>query len=102
MAIILAKLIEDWLKHEQITDFTVIYPGYADTIMVGYEGSIRYDHHAEGYATIVSIFNDYVYVDYDSVVIKASQPTFFEQLKSVLLHHKKVHAKCKHIRAIND
>lgn len=100
--VILAKLIEDWLKNEQIAGFSIVYPGYADTIMVGYEGSIKYDHHSEGYATVVSIYDKCIYIEYDSVVIEASRPDFFEKLKDVLVRHKEIHAQCKHLRAIND
>jgi hypothetical protein len=102
MAIVLIKLIEEWLKSEQLVDFSIVYPGNNDTIMVGYEGAIRYDHHQEGYATIVSIYNKHVYIDYDDIVIEASRPDFFEKLKNILLHHKKVHSDCEHLRSLND
>jgi hypothetical protein len=98
----LVMLVAEWLQRENFSDFSMVYPRENDTIMEGYEGSIRYDHHNEGYATIVSIHSKYAYIDYDGTTIDASDPEFFPKLKGVLLRHQAVHANCKHIRSIND
>jgi hypothetical protein len=95
-------LVDEWLVREMLTDFSITYPRDGDTTMVGYEGSIRYNHHNEGYATVVSIYGKYAYTEYDSTVIEASDPDFFTKLKTVLLRHKTTHANCKHMRSFND
>lgn len=99
----LANILNDWLRQENLSSsFSIIFPRDNDTITVGYEGSIRYDHHAEGYATVVSIYDDHVYIDYDNVIFKASDPEFFQKLKVVLQRHEEIHKDCKHVRNLND
>lgn len=99
----LANLINDWLRLENLSgSFSIVFPRDNDTIMAGLEGWIRYDHHSEGFATVVTIYDKNIYIDYDDALIEASDPEFFPKLKAVLQRHETVHKDCQHIRNIND
>lgn len=99
----LASIIDTWLSAENMRDsFSIIYPRANDTIVPDLEGWLRYDHHSEGFATVITIYNNKVYIDYDAEELEASDPEFFTKLKNVLKRHEAVHANCKHIRNIND
>ena len=99
----MALLVQDYVAKEGfLKSFSVMYPRPNDTIAYGLEGWIKYDHHPDGYSTVVTIYGDRVYIDYDDVDIKASDPEFFTKLKGVLSRHEAVHANCQHMRSLGD
>lgn len=98
----LVTIISDWINQEHYSDFFMQYPRDNDTIAAGLEGYIKYAHGPDGYGIIATVYEKYVYIDYEEVSIEASDPEFFTKLKAALSRHQAVHANCKHIRNLDD
>lgn len=99
---LLSTILNEWLTKENLREFHIEYPRLNSTVMQGLEGWIKYNHAFDGWSWIASIQTKGVYLDYEDAFLDASDPEFFDKLKSALRRHEATHSKCNHRRSLND